>query len=115
MAGVPDRRGADLPHGGLGLPPQDLQHTLDAQLTKGAEPPRYGRPTPTALAPIASALTMSVPRRKPLSIKTGMRPFSAATISVNMSIVAGTPSLTRPPWFETTTASTPCSAASTAS
>src|SRR6202158_6101374 len=69
----------------------------------------------TACAPIANALTMSLPRRKPLSIRIGMRPPRAPTISGTTSMVALTPSSTRPPWFETTIASIPASVASFAS
>src|SRR5271166_4943451 len=64
---------------------------------------------------MASALTMSVPRRKPLSTSTGMRPATAPTISGNASIVARPLSSTRPPWFETMMPSTPLSTASVAS
>jgi hypothetical protein len=37
----------------------------------GGKPHKYGRPMQIARAPSASALTTSVPRRKPLSISTG--------------------------------------------
>src|SRR5215813_14668745 len=46
----------------------------------------------TARAPMASALTMSVPRRKPLSIRMGMRPAAASTMSGRASMVAPPPS-----------------------
>ena len=42
----------------------------------------------TACAPMASALMMSVPRRKPLSTRTGMRPPTTSMISGKTSIVA---------------------------
>src|ERR1700692_932847 len=41
---------------------------------------------PPARAPIASALTASVPRRNPLSTMTGIRPFTAAMISGSASM-----------------------------
>src|SRR2546425_816795 len=40
---------------------------------KAPSPHRNGRPTPTALAPSARALNISVPRRNPPSTKTGTR------------------------------------------
>src|SRR5260370_178436 len=52
----------------------------------------------TARAPSASALAMSVPRRKPLSTRTGMRPPTVSTISGKASIVARPISPKRPPW-----------------
>src|ERR1700682_5522440 len=66
-----------------------------------ASPHSDGRPMQTAWAPSASALTMSKPRRKPLSTKTGMRPPTASTISGRASIVARPRSPNRPPWLET--------------
>src|SRR5215470_4855436 len=41
----------------------------------------------TACAPIQSALAMSVPRRKPLSTRTGIRPPTASIISGKASMV----------------------------
>src|SRR5215472_1706999 len=46
--------------------------------------------------PWASALIISVPRRKPLSTRTGMRPPTASMISGKTSIVARPLSTTRP-------------------
>jgi hypothetical protein len=51
-------------------------------------PHRYGRPMQTACAPMASALTISVPRRKPRSTSSGIRAPTTSTISGNVSIVA---------------------------
>src|ERR1043165_8134446 len=78
-------------------------------------PHRYGRPMHTARAPSANALAMSLPRRKPLSIRIGIRPPTASAISGSTSMVALTPSSTRPPWFDTMIASMPASAARFAS
>src|SRR5262245_52789739 len=50
---------------------------------------RLARPRHTALAPSAIALTMSLPRRKPLSTSTGIFPPTASTISGSTSSVAG--------------------------
>src|SRR5204863_169087 len=66
-------------------------------------------------APSARALQTSVPRRKPLSTITPMRPFTASTTSRTVSIGAREVSSTRPPWFEMMTASAPRSAARSAS
>ena len=74
-----------------------------------------GRPMQTALAPIHSALTMSEPRRKPLSTMIGMRPFTASTISGSASMVERPESSLRAPWLDTMIASMPLSAAITAS
>src|SRR6185295_3383841 len=78
-------------------------------------PQIYGRPTHTPCAPMASALTMSVPRRKPLSTRIGMRPRTASTISGSASMVERPLSSLRAPWLETMMPSMPFSAASTAS
>ena len=51
---------------------------------------------PTALAPSASALKMSVPRRNPPSTSTGTRPRTPATTSTRLSI-AGAAAVFRPP------------------
>src|ERR1700689_910949 len=64
----------------------------------------------TPLAPMDNALTMSVPRRKPESISTGMVP-DAAMISGRLSMVERPDSSARPPWLETMMASIPASAA----
>jgi hypothetical protein len=45
----------------------------------------------TAWAPIANALMMSVPRRKPLSTRTGIRPPTASMISGKARRGRGTP------------------------
>ena len=78
---------------------------------RAARPPRRpppaptsaGRPTSTASAPSASAVSTSPPRRTPPSISTGTRPATASATSARASIVAGTPSSWRPPWLETIT------------
>ena len=70
---------------------------------------------PTAVAPKASALKISVPRRMPPSMNTGMRPPTAATISGRHSMVERRVSSPRPPWFDTTMPSAPACMASTAS
>ncbi len=44
-------------------------------------PQIYGRPMQTAVAPSASALNMSVPRRNPPSTRTGIFPLTASTTS----------------------------------
>src|SRR6185369_5044373 len=54
---------------------------------KAAKPHAGGRPTPTAVAPSASALKTSVPRLNPLSIITGILPFAPCTTSGKHSIV----------------------------
>ena len=69
----------------------------------------------TARAPIASALTMSVPRRKPESTSTGRRPSTASTISGRASMVERPMSSSRPPWFDTMMPSSPLSTARIAS
>src|SRR6187200_3385806 len=74
------RTHAALLHGGARLDAHELKHALDSFLSERAEPPQIGPPN-------ASALTTSVPRRNPLSVTTIMRPFTAATISGNASIV----------------------------
>src|SRR5712691_8038576 len=58
---------------------------------------------------------MSVPRRKPPSINTGIWPPAASTTSGRLSMVARRSSVARPPWFETRMPSTPCSRHSLAS
>ena len=80
-----------------------------------ASPQSMGRPTKTIWAPSASALSTSVPRRTPPSMKTGSRPASALTTGCSASTVARQPSSCRPPWLETMTPLAPCSAASRAS
>ncbi len=52
---------------------------------------------------------MSVPRRKPLSTSTGIRPSTASTTSGRLSRVERRLSAALPPWFETTMASAPWS------
>ena len=52
-----------------------------------------------ALAPIAVALKTSVPRRKPPSIITGIRPFTASITSGSASMVLKPLSSCLPPWF----------------
>src|SRR5664279_1778966 len=70
---------------------------------------------PTAAAPMASALTASVPRRTPLSKMTGIRPFTAVMISGSASMVERPLSSPRPPWLETRMPSMPFCAAMSAS
>ncbi len=68
-----------------------------------------------AVAPSASALTMSPPRRTPPSQMIWVRSPTACATGATSSIGAGAPSSWRPPWFDRAIASTPWSAASTAS
>jgi len=77
-----ERRRPALLQGDARFEPQQFQHPLDARLTERAEPPQI-RATATARAPSARAFTMSVPRRNPLSIITGMRPPTASMISAS--------------------------------
>ena len=70
---------------------------------------------PTASAPRARALKMSAPRRTPLSMSTGTRPFTPATTSGRQSMVPRRLFSARPPWFETNTPSARISTASSAS
>ena len=69
----------------------------------------------TARAPRARARTTSAPRRTPPSSRTSIRLPTASTISGSASMVARVPSSWRPPWFDTTRPSMPCSAARRAS
>ena len=69
----------------------------------------------TATAPSASAFSTSLPRRTPPSTSTGTAPPTASTTSGSTSSVADDPSSCRPPWFDTTTPSTPCDTATSAS
>ena len=78
-------------------------------------PQQMGRPRSTALAPRASALAMSPPRRAPLSSSTGTRPAAASTTSGSTSMAARLKSRMRPPWFDTTRQSAPASMAMRAS
>src|SRR5262245_11207363 len=80
-----------------------------------ARPYTYGRPTSTAVAPRASALKASAPPRTPLSRSTGTRPATTSTTAGSASSDPIEPSTCRPPWFETTIPSRPCSTASLAS
>ncbi len=68
-----------------------------------------------AVAPAATALTMSLPRRTPPSQMISVRPPTASATGATSVNVAGAPSSWRPPWFDSAMASTPASAASTAS
>src|SRR5262245_39195200 len=81
------RANAALLHCRTRLGADEVEHTFNALLPKAPRPQRYGRPMPAACAPMASALTTSVPRRNPLSMITVMRPFTAAMISGSASIV----------------------------
>jgi len=62
-----------------------------------------------------SALTMSVPRRKPLSTVSACGPLPASTISGSASMVERPLSSLRAPWFETMMPSMPFCTASAAS
>ena len=81
-----------------------------------ANPHRIGLPMNTAFAPIANALSTSVPLLMPPSknISTFL-PFNASTTSSSTSIVAGVVSNYLAPWFDTNTASAPLSTADIAS
>ncbi len=68
-----------------------------------------------AVAPAATAFTMSLPRRTPPSQMISVRPPTASATGATRENVAGEPSSWRPPWFDRAMASTPLSAASTAS
>src|SRR5262245_30585614 len=82
---------------------------------KAASPQMYGRPMQMPLAPRASALKISVPRRNPPSMRTGSLPWTPSTTSGRHSIVPRPPSCARPPWFDTMIPSTPWRTASSAS
>ncbi len=56
-----------------------------------------------------------MPRRMPLSIMTGTRPPTASITSGSVMMLAGTPSICRPPWFDTWMAAAPALIASVAS
>ncbi len=73
------------------------------------------RPTRTASAPHASALSTSVPDMMPPSISTCMRRPTAARMAGRTSMVAGDGSNWRPPWLDTTTPSSPIASAFSAS
>jgi len=79
------------------------------------KPHKYGRPICTACAPNASAFTTSVPRRMPPSTSTGTRPPTFSTTSGKASMVAGTVSRLRAPWFDTMIPETPAFTAVAAS
>ena len=113
---VLQRRRAELHHDGAQLAVQQAEHALDAGLAEGARAPtdRDGRPRPRS-RPCASALAMSVPRRKPESTSTGTLPPTASRISGRASMVERPLSSARPPWFDTTMPSSPFSTASLAS
>ena len=66
-----------------------------------AIPKPFSRPRPTAVAPSATAFTMSVPRRNPPSTRISARPATAATTSGTTSMLPRPWSSWRPPWFET--------------
>ena len=68
-----------------------------------------------AVAPRATALTMSLPRRTPPSQMISTRPPTASATGATRSRAAGASSSCRPPWFDRATASTPTSAAILAS
>ena len=69
----------------------------------------------TALAPSASALTASLPRRMPPSSRTSIWSPTAAATAGRARMVAGVPSRLLPPWFDTEMALTPASTARLAS
>lgn len=72
-----------------------------------AKPQRATRPRKQKSAPSARALKMSVPRRMPPSIPILICPLATGAHSASASMVAGTPSSCRPPWFEMMTPSSP--------
>ena len=80
-----------------------------------ANPQSVGLPTQTKSAPRASALKISVPCLTPPSTCTGIFPCTASTTSGRASNVASAPFSCLPPWFDTTTPSTPWWTASSAS
>ena len=61
-----------------------------------------GRAIITASAPKAKALKTSKPLRIPPSTKIFTCPLNLSAISSKTAAVAGVPSKTLPPWFETT-------------
>src|SRR5882672_1350760 len=78
-------------------------------------PYSVARPSITPSAPSASAFTTSTPRRTPPSTSTLILPFTARTMGGSASSAATAPSSCRPPWLDTTTASTPIAASRAAS
>mmetsp|Transcript_23590 Transcript_23590/g.58607 ORF Transcript_23590/g.58607 Transcript_23590/m.58607 type:complete len:227 (+) Transcript_23590:275-955(+) len=80
-----------------------------------ARPHTYGRPIMTAVAPSASAFTISVPRRTPESMKTGICPFTAVATSSSASMVLTTPSSCLAPWLLTIIPAQPVATAALAS
>mmetsp|Transcript_6801 Transcript_6801/g.18267 ORF Transcript_6801/g.18267 Transcript_6801/m.18267 type:complete len:231 (-) Transcript_6801:493-1185(-) len=76
-----------------------------------AKPYSTGRPSNTQSAPRARALSTSVPRRMPPSMKTGTRLLTAFTIAGRTSSAEGAKSNCLPPWFDTAMPSTPASKA----
>ena len=112
---VPDRPRAGQHHRVLELRPQDAEHVHHALLARGREPPTRGAPHQHRGGAEREGLEDVRPRRNPPSTSTGTRPSTASTISGRTVIGAWTESSCRPPWFETTIASTPASTASRAS
>ena len=80
-----------------------------------ARPHRNARPISTALAPSASALTTSLPRRTPPSSTTSIWSPTASTTAGSIRMEAGTPSTLFPPWLDTEIAVAPRSTARLAS
>ncbi len=72
-----------------------------------ASPYRYALPAMHAVAPRASALTMSLPRRTPPSQMISTRPPTWSATGATRSRAAGASSSWRPPWFDRAMASTP--------
>ena len=73
------------------------------------------RPIMTALAPRATALTTSLPRRTPPSMTTSMRSPTASAITGSARMVAGVVSRLLPPWLDTLMVLYPASTARSAS
>ena len=73
-----------------------------------ASPQRIGRPTSTAVAPRPSALSTSVPQRKPPVDEHRAPPGDGGDYAgQRVEIDAGAPSSCRAPWLETTTPAAP--------
>ena len=110
------RRRAEQLERELELLAQDRERPLHAGLTARRERPQ-DRPADEHAARAERAARSrrrgrAGRRRRP---RPRSRPATAATISSSTSIAAGDRSSWRPPWFETTIASTPCSTARRAS
>jgi hypothetical protein len=69
---------------------QNLEQPLHAGRTECAEAPSWGAPEADCAGAERDRLTISAPRRKPLSTRTGILPPTASTISGSTSSVDGT-------------------------